>query len=98
MTTRPVANNHVTRSLFSLSNFNRFLFIQDPENDVKEVEKWLNVQSGATGGTATESNSGTSNAFDNFLEKRASTIPAEPVSEHEIQLDVDPPPNKYSIN
>lgn len=64
------------------------------ENDVKEVEKWLSIQAG----TDTEAKSDTSNAFNDFLQKRASTIPVEPVSEQEIQLDIDPTPNKYSIN
>lgn len=93
-----MANNHVTSHILFSSKLQIDVFfscfLQDPENDVKEIEKWLNVQDG----TESESAASTSNAFNNFIEKRASTIPAEPVSEQEIHVDVDQPPNKYSIN
>lgn len=91
-----MATNAVKKILFFLPHWksHRFLFLQDPDSDAKEVEKWLNLQAA----TDTEAKSDTSNAFNDFLQKRASTIPVESVSEQEIHLDVDPTPNKYSIN
>jgi hypothetical protein len=69
---------------------------QDPECDVKEVEQWLKIQgdvstavrqtvisidfSQDSDNDEQPSTNDTTAAFNNFLQKRASTIPAEPRS------------------
>lgn len=55
---------------------------QDPECDVKEVEQWLKIQGDDSDNDEhpAPSANGTTTAFNNFLQKRASTIPAEPSS------------------
>lgn len=61
-----------------------FLSFQDPERDVKEIEQWLKVQ-GDDSDTeeSPRQESETTAAFNNFLQKRASTIPAQPTSQQQ---------------
>lgn len=62
---------------------------QDVESDVKEVEQWLNIQN-----TNTESSTDTSDAFKEFLEKRASTISDEPAADQQqSQFHIPQPTN-----
>jgi hypothetical protein len=72
---------------------------QDPERDVKEVEQWLKFQGDDD---PTENNSRqeneTTNAFNNFLEKRASTIPVEPISEEQIYVNLQQPSTQNQSN
>jgi hypothetical protein len=58
---------------------------------VKEVEQWLGMQDnhGPTKASPRDGDD-TTPEFNQFLEKRASTIPDEPVSHQEIQLNVEP--------
>ncbi|CAM4770075.1 unnamed protein product [Rotaria magnacalcarata] len=53
----------------------------DHEQDVKEVEQWLNISSSTNTDNKTHQEDVTTHAFNNFLEKRASTIRDEPISE-----------------
>ncbi|CAF4731073.1 unnamed protein product, partial [Rotaria magnacalcarata] len=56
----------------------------DHEQDVKEVEQWLNISSSTNTDNKTHQEDVTTHAFNNFLEKRASTIRDEPISEQHI--------------
>jgi hypothetical protein len=75
------------------------LSFKDPERDVKEVEQWLKFQGDDD---PTENNSRqeneTTNAFNNFLEKRASTIPVEPISEEQIYVNLQQPSTQNQSN
>lgn len=68
-----------------------FVFFQDPERDVKEIEQWLKFQ-GDDSDTEepTRQEGGTTAAFNNFLQKRASTIPAQPASQEQQQQPTYP--------
>lgn len=74
VTTRPVVNT----------------MSQQVENDVKEVEKWLNIEN-----TNTESSTDTTDAFQQFLEKRASTVvPDESAADdQQSQFQIPQPAN-----
>jgi hypothetical protein len=54
------------------------------------VEQWLNVQG--------ESEIDTSNAFNDFLEKRASANPSEPISEQQIYVNLQNPSTEHQSN
>ena len=56
---------------------------------MKEVEQWLGMQDKQGPANALPRDEDTSQAFNQFLEKRASTIPDEPVSHQEIELNVE---------
>ncbi|CAM2716413.1 unnamed protein product [Rotaria socialis] len=63
----------------------------DHEQDAKEVEQWLNISNSTNTDNKTNQEGATTHAFNNFLEKRASTIRDEPISEHEaIQISKMP--------
>ncbi|UJR37336.1 hypothetical protein I4U23_030044 [Adineta vaga] len=62
---------------------------QDPEHDVKEVEQWLNVQDDK----GTNQKDGTTTAFNQFIEKRASTIADEPAPEEQGYVNLQPAQN-----
>ncbi|CAF1312061.1 unnamed protein product [Rotaria sordida] len=65
---------------------------QDPERDVREVEQWLKIQGDdPDNDEPIHHDSGTTAAFENFLHKRAATIPDEPVSEQQIRLNLQDP-------
>jgi hypothetical protein len=53
------------------------------------VEQWLNVHDD----DHPENKAGTTNTFNDFLEKRASTIPDEPISEQQIYVNLQPASN-----
>ncbi|CAF4156511.1 unnamed protein product, partial [Rotaria socialis] len=60
----------------------------DPENDVKEIEQWLKVQGDdPDNDESPHQESETSSAFDNFLQKRASTIPDEKTYQRPMQFN-----------
>ncbi|CAF1562897.1 unnamed protein product, partial [Rotaria sordida] len=64
----------------------------DPERDVREVEQWLKIQGDdPDNDEPIHHDSGTTAAFENFLHKRAATIPDEPVSEQQIRLNLQDP-------
>ncbi|CAF4609116.1 unnamed protein product [Rotaria sp. Silwood1] len=68
---------------------------QDPERDVREVEHWLKIQGDdPDNDEPLQQDDGTTAAFDNFLKKRASTIPDEPISEQQIRFNIQDPPRK----
>jgi len=57
----------------------------DPESDVREVEQWLKFQGDDSDNEEqSRQEGGTTAAFNNFLQKRASTIPAEPTSQQQM--------------
>ena len=64
--------------------------LQDPESDAKEVEQWLNVQGDKENDTDT--------AFNEFLEKRASANPPEPISEQQIYINLQNPSAEHQSN
>jgi hypothetical protein len=58
---------------------------QDPERDVKEIEQWLKFQGDDSDHEdQPRPESGTTPAFNNFLQKRASTIPDESTSQQHV--------------
>ncbi|CAF3132409.1 unnamed protein product [Rotaria sp. Silwood2] len=66
---------------------------QDPERDVREVEQWLKIQGDESDNDeSSHQESGTTDAFNNFLQKRASTIPNEPISDQQIRVNLQDPP------
>jgi hypothetical protein len=84
-TTSKIPQQQSTASVTTRSVSNN----QDPERDVKEVEQWLNVHDD----DHPENKAGTTNTFNDFLEKRASTIPDEPISEQQIYVNLQPASN-----
>ncbi|CAF0978869.1 unnamed protein product [Adineta steineri] len=68
---------------------------QELERDAKEVEQWLNLNDDKN---SNQQGNGTTNAFNDFIEKRASLIPDDPVSEQQIHLNLQPVSNKIEPN
>jgi hypothetical protein len=71
---------------------------QDPERDVKEVEQWFQFQGSNDPENNSRQEGNTTNAFNDFLEKRASTIPDEPISEQQIYVNIQQPPTQNPSN
>ncbi|CAF1408379.1 unnamed protein product [Rotaria sp. Silwood1] len=71
---------------------------QDPERDVKEVEQWLNISSGNDIDNNSHQQGGTTQAFNEFIEKRAATSPNQPISEQDIHINLQPPSTQNQSN
>ena len=62
------------------------------------MEQWLKFQGDNDVNTKPHQEGNTANAFNDFIEKRAATIPAEPISEQEIHLNLQPTSNQNQSN
>ncbi|CAF2681312.1 unnamed protein product [Rotaria sp. Silwood2] len=63
---------------------------QDPERGVKEVEQWLNISSGHGIDNNSQQQGGTTHAFNDLIDKKASTTPEQPISEQDIHINLQP--------
>ncbi len=84
--------------MFFIKNKNLLVFFKDPERDVKEVEQWFQFQGSNDPENNSRQEGNTTNAFNDFLEKRASTIPDEPISEQQIYVNIQQPPTQNPSN
>ncbi|CAF3782562.1 unnamed protein product, partial [Rotaria sordida] len=71
---------------------------QDPERDVKEVEQWLNISGGNNIDNNSHQQGGTTHAFNDFIDQRASTVPDPPISEQDIQINLQHPSTQNQSN
>lgn len=65
---------------------------------MKDVEQWLHATDSLQSDNKVQQKDGTSSAFDEFIQKRASTIPNEPVSEQQVEVTVLDPSTQNESN